>query len=101
MFLQIICSLSAWLLVIVSLWKIWKVSLTGWSYVRRLHQIPCDRCVYFTGDYRLKCTVNPLMALSEESIDCRDFEPIAYSEKIPNLVSINCNCSKSCTLNCK
>ncbi|NJR69347.1 MAG: hypothetical protein HC771_12300 [Synechococcales cyanobacterium CRU_2_2] len=36
--------------------------------------MPCSNCRYFTGDYRLKCTVNPYVALSEEAIGCRDFE---------------------------
>jgi hypothetical protein len=93
MFLQIICSFLTWLLIGVSLWKIREISVSGLTYVKKLHQVPCDRCVYFTGDYRLKCTVNPLVALSEEAINCRDFEPIAHSQKIPNLVSIKCNCS--------
>ncbi|PSF37937.1 hypothetical protein C7H19_08155 [Aphanothece hegewaldii CCALA 016] len=93
MFLQIICSFLAWLLIGVSLWKIREISVSGLTYVKKLHQVPCDKCIYFTGDYRLKCTVNPYMALSEEAINCRDFESIAYSEKIPNLVSIQCNCS--------
>lgn len=70
--------------------------MSGLTYVKKLHQVPCNRCIYFTGDYRLKCTVNPLMALSEETIDCR-FEPIAHSQKIPNKVSLKCNCSvKAC-----
>jgi hypothetical protein len=42
--------------------------------LKRLHQIPCSRCVFFTGDYRLKCTVNPCIAQTEEAILCRDFE---------------------------
>lgn len=44
------------------------------THVKRLHKIPCSNCLYFTGEYRLKCTVHPYMALSEEAIDCRDFE---------------------------
>jgi hypothetical protein len=90
MLIQIIFSLLAWLLVGVSLWKIWQVSLSGLTYVRKLHQVPCDRCVYFTGDYRLKCTVNPYMALTEEAIDCRDFEAKADSQKVPNLIAVQC-----------
>ncbi|MEO1131845.1 MAG: hypothetical protein AAFX40_03965 [Cyanobacteria bacterium J06639_1] len=42
---------------------------------RRMHQIPCPDCQYFTGEYRLKCTVCPHIALSEEAIGCRDFHP--------------------------
>jgi hypothetical protein len=40
----------------------------------RMHQIPCSKCQYFTQDYFLKCTVHPHRALSEDAIDCRDFE---------------------------
>lgn len=76
MFLQIICSFLTWLLIGVSLWKIREISVSGLTYVKKLHQVPCVHrrcaygvhCVYFTGDYRLKCTVNPLVALSEEAL---------------------------------
>jgi hypothetical protein len=46
----------------------------GFEQVARMHQVPCNRCAYFTGDYNLKCTVNPYRALTEEAISCRDFE---------------------------
>jgi hypothetical protein len=46
----------------------------GFEQVARMHQVPCDRCAYFTGDYNLKCTVHPCQALTEAAIDCRDFE---------------------------
>ena len=49
--------------------------------IRRLHQIPCSRCAFFTGDYRLKCTVHPCKALSEEAIDCLDYEPTSVSAR--------------------
>ena len=48
----------------------------GWQHLRQLHQVPCSRCVYFTRDYHLKCTVNPTQALTEEAIGCKDFESI-------------------------
>ncbi|NEN90769.1 MAG: hypothetical protein F6K48_18375 [Okeania sp. SIO3H1] len=47
----------------------------GISYVKRLHQIPCSRCTFFTGDYRLKCTVHPYNALTETALNCSDYEP--------------------------
>ena len=55
--------------------------------VRRLHQIPCSRCAFFTGDYRLKCTVHPCKALSEEAIDCLDYEPTSVSTRATCLQS--------------
>ena len=56
------------------IWRTFTTAKQAINYVRRLHKIPCSNCAYFTGDYRLKCTVNPFKALSEEAIDCRDFE---------------------------
>jgi len=73
--LQICCFFLAWSLIAVSVWKFVHTAKEGIAYLQKLHQIPCDRCVFFTGDYRLKCTVNPITAMSEEAINCRDFEP--------------------------
>ncbi len=74
MLLQMICASSLWLLIGISLLRIWQVSVSGFAYVKSLHQIPCVRCVFFTGDYRLKCTVKPCTAMSEAAINCEDFQ---------------------------
>jgi hypothetical protein len=42
--------------------------------LQRLHQIPCSHCLFFTGEYSLKCTVHPCKALSEEAIGCTDYQ---------------------------
>jgi hypothetical protein len=54
--------------------SLWKTSKKGWMYTSRLHKIPCSRCSFFTGDYNLKCTLHPYKALSEDAIDCLDYE---------------------------
>ncbi|MEM7062564.1 MAG: hypothetical protein AAF572_05300 [Cyanobacteria bacterium P01_B01_bin.77] len=59
--------------LLLCVWQTLHTLKQGASYVRRLHQIPCSRCAYFTSDYRLKCTVNPVTALTEEAIDCVDY----------------------------
>lgn len=56
------------------LWSIFVATQDGINRLKRLHQVPCGQCAFFTGDYRLKCTVHPITALSEEAINCRDFE---------------------------
>ena len=58
------------------------LGLVGWSLLgfardifntaKKMHQIPCTKCRFFTGDHRLKCTVNPHVANTEEAIDCPD-----------------------------
>ncbi|WP_233501703.1 hypothetical protein [Acaryochloris thomasi] len=68
------CFISAWGLILLMGWRLTLAVRTGVSVSTRLHQIPCADCQFFTGDYRLKCTVHPDTALSERAIDCRDFE---------------------------
>ncbi len=52
-----------------------QVMRRNFASVRRLHSIPCAGCCYATGDYRLKCSVHPTSAFSEEAINCCDFAP--------------------------
>lgn len=66
-----ICTLLA-----IFIWSGLVAALDGWKQLRRLHQIPCHKCLYFTGDYNLKCTVRPCEALTESAIACRDFEAL-------------------------
>ncbi len=59
------------------------LGLCSWSLIscimdvitqaKKMHQIPCSKCRFFTGDYRLKCTVNPSVANTEQAIDCGDY----------------------------
>ncbi|WP_318719007.1 MULTISPECIES: hypothetical protein [unclassified Roseofilum] len=55
--------------------------------MKRLHSVPCNYCVYFTGCHYLKCTVHPSKALTEEAVDCRDFEHLSYRKSC---------CTKGC-----
>lgn len=40
---------------------------------KKMHQIPCNNCEYFTNNYRLKCTVKPNLASTEMAINCSDY----------------------------
>ncbi len=73
-FLQFICSIIACGLVVVSVFSLNLAFREGTTYLKRLHRIPCSGCAYFTGDYRLKCTLHPVEALTEEALECLDFE---------------------------
>ena len=74
---QLLCLVCAWSLVGLFFVSLYKASTEGLARLKRLHQIPCSNCAFFTKEYCLKCTVNPIIALSEEAIDCRDFESIS------------------------
>jgi hypothetical protein len=50
--------------------------LRGIATLQRLHQIPCSRCRFFSSSPYLKCPVQPTIALSEQAIDCRDYETL-------------------------
>ncbi|WP_156820177.1 hypothetical protein [Synechococcus sp. PCC 7336] len=63
-------------LSLLAFW-VWRTLLTlkrGFDRLRRLHQIPCTGCSFFTGEMRLPCTVHPATAFTEGAISCRDFE---------------------------
>jgi hypothetical protein len=70
-----ICFISAWGLVFMLGWSLWSAFNDGVSQAKRMHQIPCAGCVFFTNDHRLKCPVQPKVALTEEAIDCIDYRP--------------------------
>ncbi|MUL38311.1 hypothetical protein BWI75_18760 [Gloeocapsopsis sp. AAB1 = 1H9] len=70
--------LSVSSLLVVLLCSIWMATRDGIAQLKRLHQVPCSRCAYFTGDYRLKCTVHPCKALTEDAINCIDYEPTTH-----------------------
>ncbi|MGC8711467.1 MAG: hypothetical protein ACP5RH_03660 [Leptodesmis sp.] len=70
------CSFCAVVLTGFFGWSFWSTAREGIRYLRRLHQVPCHRCQYFTGEHLLKCTVHPCKAFSEGAIDCLDFAPV-------------------------
>ena len=59
-------------------WSIFKTVQQGINHLKKLHQVPCDRCAFHTGSYLLKCTVHPSRAFTEESIGCLDYEPTCH-----------------------
>lgn len=69
-----ICFVSAWVILIMTVWSLWSTVQETAKRTRRLHQIPCAQCRYFTNSYHLKCTVHPTIALSEAAIECGDYE---------------------------
>lgn len=54
--------------------SVWRHTQRDLVRLQRLDQIPCSRCLFFTGEYNLKCAVHPCKAFSEEAIGCADYE---------------------------
>jgi hypothetical protein len=73
----VVCCLLAWGLVISCSWAFFRQLIMGWISVKQLHQIPCHNCQYFTGSWRLKCPVNPILACSLAAVGCRDYQAVA------------------------
>ncbi|WP_019500581.1 hypothetical protein [Pseudanabaena sp. PCC 6802] len=73
-----ICAGFAWLFTFLLVWSLFSTLTRGAAQVKRLHQIPCPNCQFFSGDYRLKCTIRPSTALSEEAINCIDYKLKGY-----------------------
>ncbi len=75
---QLICPLAIWATLVCFFTSICFALREGIIKLQKLHRIPCSRCAFSTGDYRLKCTVRPCQAFTEEAIYCLDFEERQY-----------------------
>jgi hypothetical protein len=74
--MQMLCLITAWAIIICFGWSIFLATKNGIYNVKRLHRIPCSECRFFTGVYQLKCPVHPKIALTEEAINCSDYDYI-------------------------
>jgi len=74
-FLVPICFVGAWGLTILVAWSLWSAAKDSVATAKQMHQIPCPGCQFFTADYRLKCTVHPSLANTEDAINCMDYQP--------------------------
>jgi hypothetical protein len=74
-FLTPICFIAAWSLIFLVISSLWSAASDGVTTAKQMHQIPCPNCQFFTADYRLKCTVHPSVANTEEAITCLDYSP--------------------------
>jgi hypothetical protein len=68
------CSILAWGMLFSICWTVAHHCQSGFFHVKRLHEIPCYECKYFTNSCYLKCTVNPQTACSEAAINCQDYQ---------------------------
>ncbi|OUL35223.1 hypothetical protein BV372_11900 [Nostoc sp. T09] len=75
LFLVPICFVVAWSVIGLCAWSLWSAARDSVSKAKQMHQIPCTGCQFFTEDYRLKCTVRPSIANTEEAINCSDYQP--------------------------
>ncbi|WP_138499149.1 hypothetical protein [Nostoc sp. PA-18-2419] len=70
-----ICFVVAWAVILLIILNLWAAARDSVTTAKQMHQIPCTGCQYFTDNYRLKCTVRPSVANTEEAIDCSDYQP--------------------------
>jgi len=73
-----LCFITAWLLIIAFLTSLFSGIRQTMNRAQQMHQIPCYNCRFFTNDHRLKCTVNPKIANTEEAINCFDYQGKSY-----------------------
>ncbi|MEH1872562.1 hypothetical protein [Nostoc sp.] len=74
-FLVPICFVVAWTVTILVVLSLWTAARDSVTTAKQMHQIPCSGCQFFTDNYRLKCTVRPSIANTEEAIHCLDYQP--------------------------
>ena len=65
----------AWGFILLLGWGLAGTIVATLATAKQMHQIPCPNCRFFTDNHRLKCTVKPFMANTEEAIGCSDYCP--------------------------
>nr|WP_034934916.1 hypothetical protein [Gloeocapsa sp. PCC 73106] len=68
-----ICFLFTWLFLLSLVLTLYNTLRETNAIAKQMHQIPCTNCQFFTNDYRLKCTIQPRAANTEQAIDCSDY----------------------------
>lgn len=66
--------LFACLLLFFVAWSLISPFIAAVAQAKQMHSIPCTKCRFFTNDYRLKCTIKPKIANTEEAVNCRDYQ---------------------------
>lgn len=74
-----ICFVCTWTIFILLGWNIWTAIRDSVKQARRMHEIPCANCQFFTNNHRLKCPVHPQKALTDAAIGCLDYDPTSYT----------------------
>ena len=74
-FLVPLCFVLAWGFILMLGWTLLSAAYSAIKRGETMHKIPCANCQFFTNDHRLKCTVNPLVANTEQAITCQDYCP--------------------------
>lgn len=69
--------LFACLLLFLCAWSLISPLLIAVAEAKQMHRIPCANCRFFTNNHRLKCTVKPQIANTEEAINCRDYQKMS------------------------
>lgn len=64
-------------LLFLCAWSVVSPLLAAVAKAQQMHRIPCTQCRFFTNDHRLKCTIKPQIANTEEAIDCRDYHKLS------------------------
>ena len=78
-FLVPFCFVLAWGLTIIALLGVFRAVRDAIATSQKMHAIPCTNCRFFTNNHRLKCTVQPFIANTEQAIQCREFEINSHS----------------------
>lgn len=68
-----LCFICAWGFTLALIWTMISAVYATIKRSQTMHKIPCADCQFFTNDHRLKCTINPFIANTEEAISCADY----------------------------
>ncbi|NJL84085.1 MAG: hypothetical protein HC890_16305 [Chloroflexaceae bacterium] len=78
-----LCFIFAWLFALLLGLTLFSSLRDALRRAKQMHSIPCADCQFFTNDYRLKCTVHPGAANTEQAIGCRDYSSASRPFSVP------------------
>jgi hypothetical protein len=83
--LAVVVPLGIWAMLLLFVLAILLASQDGIRRLKRLHQVPCFHCRYYTGSPYLKCPVRPVEAASEVALHCTDYAATDAGSMQPTL----------------
>lgn len=76
MFLGPVSFIMGWAVLFVMLSKIGSAARDEiFTSIKPLHRVPCKNCRFFGNNPYLKCAINPSIVLTEQALDCSDYQP--------------------------
>lgn len=68
--------IMGWAVLFVMLSKVGRSARDEiFTSIKHLQRVPCRNCRFFGNNPYLKCAINPSIVLTEQALECSDYQP--------------------------